>query len=65
MGSQAGGTLAINASERLDVSGTSVEGHSTGLGAIVYPGATGNAGDLKINTGELLIRDGAEVGEEM
>lgn len=62
LGSETGGTLAINASELLDVIGTSAEVRPSGIGAIVYPGVTGNAGDLKINTGELLIRDGAEVG---
>ncbi|MBG1269840.1 hypothetical protein F8S12_27395 [Nostoc sp. WHI] len=63
LGSEAGGALVVNASELLDVIGTSADGRfPSGLGATVYPGVTGNAGNLTINTNELLIQNGAQVG---
>jgi filamentous hemagglutinin family protein len=62
LGAEAGKALVVNASELLDVIGMSAQGLPSAIGGIVYPGASGNAGDLKINTGELLIRDGAQIG---
>ncbi|MEG3917969.1 filamentous hemagglutinin N-terminal domain-containing protein [Microcoleus sp. T3_A4] len=59
-GSGKGGSLQINASERVEVIGTSANGQSpSGLLAQSY--GSGDAGDLSINTRRLLVRDGAEV----
>ncbi len=57
-----GGNLTVNASELVQVTGTSKNGEqSGGLYAQARPGATGNAGNLTINTKQLLVQDGAEV----
>ena len=54
-----GGSLRVNASESVQLSGTSSNGLSSGLYAQSF--AAGNAGDLTINTGELIVRDSAKV----
>src|SRR5919199_1242832 len=57
-----GGTLAGNATESVELIGTSADGQfGSGLFSQVYPGANGKAGDLTINTGTLLVRDGAQI----
>ena len=62
LGSQPGGSLVVNASESVELTGTSTDGRfPSGLGGLVYPGATGSGGDLTINTPTLLVRDGAQV----
>ncbi|MEH1827019.1 MAG: filamentous hemagglutinin N-terminal domain-containing protein [Nostoc sp.] len=53
-----GGNLTVNANDRVEVIGTSVNGFSSLLAA---SGSTGNAGDLTIKTQDLLVRDGAVV----
>ncbi|MBW4635305.1 MAG: S-layer family protein [Iphinoe sp. HA4291-MV1] len=58
--SESGRALVVRASESVEVIGTSADGESSGLFSQTYPGATGNAGDLTINTRELLIKDGAQ-----
>jgi filamentous hemagglutinin family protein len=50
------GTLTIKASE-VDVSGSS-PGNSSGLFASVFPGGTGNAGRLILETGKLQVSNG-------
>jgi filamentous hemagglutinin family protein len=59
LGSQLGGTLAVNATDAVEVIGVSVDGqfHSL-LGAVVYPGAKGTGGELSIDTKRLIVRDG-------
>ncbi|MDZ8186255.1 MAG: S-layer family protein [Nostoc sp. ChiSLP02] len=56
LGTKQGGNLLVNATESVNASG-----RYSDLSAQVYPNATGNAGNLTINTREFLIRDGAQV----
>ncbi|BAZ25721.1 filamentous hemagglutinin outer membrane protein [Kalymmatonema gypsitolerans NIES-4073] len=56
LGLQPGGTLALNASELLEVSGS-----GSGLFVDVYSRATGAGGDLTINTPVLQVLDGTIV----
>ncbi len=56
-----GGNLIVNASEAVEVVGTSPDNSNfSGLGAGTL--GSGDAGSLTINTGRLSIRDGAGVG---
>ena len=59
-GAGIGGTLAVTASESLEINGTSPYGPS-GLFANVAKTATGTGGDLNITTKRLTVRDGALV----
>ncbi|YAF99528.1 MAG: filamentous hemagglutinin N-terminal domain-containing protein (plasmid) [Nodularia sp. CChRGM 3473] len=61
LGEETGGTLLVTGIESVDLSGVSPEGIITGLGAQVYPEASGTGGDLTIKTGELTVRNGAQV----
>jgi len=57
-----GGNLIVDASEKVEVIGTSASGgFVSGLSTQANRGATGNAGELKITTGELKVSDGARV----
>ncbi|MGB3403618.1 MAG: filamentous hemagglutinin N-terminal domain-containing protein [Microcoleaceae cyanobacterium] len=58
-GSSQGGVLRVNASE-IEAVGVS-ESYISIIGSIIFPGATGNAGDIIINTDRLSLRDGAAV----
>ena len=60
-GSGQGGDVTVNASESVRVSGASPNGILSLLAARVMSGATGNAGDVSITTGELIVSDGADV----
>ncbi len=51
-----GGNLTVNASESVQLSGVSIT-----LGALAGRTATGQAGDIKINTPVLLLKDGAQI----
>ena len=60
LGEGNGGSLLITASDSVEVIGTSADGQSlSGLSA--QSSGSGNAGDLRINTRRLLVRDGAQV----
>ncbi|HEY9671805.1 MAG TPA: filamentous hemagglutinin N-terminal domain-containing protein [Waterburya sp.] len=55
-----GGNLTINASQSVQIIGGSTNGQFTsGLFTGTAQGSSGNGGDLTINTGSLLVRDGA------
>ncbi|MEH2137648.1 two-partner secretion domain-containing protein [Nostoc sp.] len=55
-----GGNLVVNATDSVQVVGTSSDGYfRSSLLASAY--STGDAGDLTINTQNLLVRDGAQV----
>lgn len=57
-----GGNLTINATERVDILGRTLNGQlPSGLFTQVNEGSTGNAGSLAIATKHLAIRDGAVV----
>jgi filamentous hemagglutinin family protein len=57
------GDLTVSASESVEVIGTTANGnYATVLFAAVNPMATGNAGNLSIETGRLIVRDGAQIG---
>ncbi|AOX00142.1 hypothetical protein BJP34_12400 [Moorena producens PAL-8-15-08-1] len=64
LGSGQGGDLTVNATESVRVSGVSPNGIVSFLAARVFRGATGNAEDVSINTGELIVSDGAFVSAE-
>jgi|GEM_PF-579060 filamentous hemagglutinin family protein len=58
-GNTQGGLLQINAR---DIVATGIsESVVSGIGSGLFPGSTGNAGDIIINTDRLSLRDGAEV----
>jgi large exoprotein involved in heme utilization and adhesion len=55
-----GGTLIVNASQSVEVIGTSANG-KTPSGLFVATSGTGAAGNLRIDTGKLIVRDEALV----
>ena len=62
LGAGKSGSLIINATEGVQVIGTSADGQlSSGLLALATSDATGDAGNLTITTGQLLISDGASI----
>jgi filamentous hemagglutinin family protein len=57
-----GGTLKVRAAESVEVMGTTADGfYFSGLFATTTPDATGNGGDLTVETGRLSVRDGAVI----
>jgi large exoprotein involved in heme utilization and adhesion len=56
-----GGTLSVIASDAVELIGESVNG-GVSSGLSTQTEGEGDAGDLTINTGRLLVRDGAQVG---
>jgi large exoprotein involved in heme utilization and adhesion len=67
-GNGQGGTLTINASDSVQVSGASPAATLTvgrsGIFVSAEPGATGDAGTLKITTGLLTVDDGARISAD-
>jgi filamentous hemagglutinin family protein len=62
LGEQPGGTLAVHATESVELIGTSANGEwSSGLLARVESGAKGAGGNLTLDTRRLSLRDGAQV----
>ncbi|MEP0752051.1 S-layer family protein [Trichocoleus sp. Lan] len=62
LGSAPGGTLAVTGSELVDISGSSPSGDRSGLFARVNSKtATGSGGNLTVETGKFIVRDGAQV----
>ncbi|MBW4480392.1 MAG: S-layer family protein [Tolypothrix brevis GSE-NOS-MK-07-07A] len=53
-----GGTIALNASKLVELSGTSADGRFPS-GLFATSGSAGTAGNIKITTGRLIVRDGA------
>ena len=57
-----GGDLTVNVTDSIQVLGISPDlGIRSALVTSNFPGSTGNAGDLTINTSQLLVQDGAAV----
>ncbi|NEQ25198.1 MAG: S-layer family protein, partial [Microcoleus sp. SIO2G3] len=57
-----GGSLIVRATDLVEVSGRSSDRQSSSLlQATVQRGATGDGGDLTIDTGELIVSDGAQL----
>jgi filamentous hemagglutinin family protein len=56
------GDLNINASESVELIGTTADNlAASNLSARVEAGATGNGGKLTVETGQLIVRDGAQI----
>jgi len=63
LGSQPGGTLNVIASDAVELIGISANTQlPSRLAILVYPGATGAGGNLTLETGRLILRDGARIG---
>jgi large exoprotein involved in heme utilization and adhesion len=61
-GAGEGGNLTVNADRSIQLIGTSADGDIlSGLSAAAQTGSNGNAGDLTVNTQDLLVQDGARV----
>ena len=64
-GQGAGGSLAVRASDSVELIGTSAAGQSpTGLFTSVQEGATGAGGNLTVETGRLFVQNGASVNAD-
>ncbi|MBD2208617.1 S-layer family protein [Nostoc linckia FACHB-104] len=65
LGNQPGGSLVVKGSEAVELTGYSTLSEGlrlySGLFADVYPNATGNGGELIVNTPSLLVQDGAKL----
>jgi filamentous hemagglutinin family protein len=62
LGKGDGGSLKVSASEFVELIGSSADGQSSsGLFTSVNPGATGDGGNLTVETGRLIVRDGAQI----
>jgi filamentous hemagglutinin family protein len=59
-GKGSGGTIQINASESVELTGTTPNGLNSSK-ITAETGGEGNAGNIQINTGRLLIQDGGRV----
>jgi filamentous hemagglutinin family protein len=60
-GQGAGGNIQIDASDTIELSGVSADGFSSALSTSTNRGASGQAGDIVVNTTNFRIADGAVV----
>ncbi len=61
-GEGAGGNLTVNATDSVELIGVSASDLlSSGLFTATQPEATGNAGNLEVNTRKLIVQDGAQI----
>lgn len=60
LGALPGGRVSVTASERIEAIGAN-DGFGSGVLAQVHGGATGSGSDVTIETGRLIVRDGAQV----
>ena len=56
-----GGTAIVRATDSITLLGLDLHGDGSGITSIVSPGATGNAGNITIETGRLSLDDGATI----
>ena len=64
LGEKSGGTLTINTSDAVELTGTSIAGRfitPSGISAFVYPRATGAGDNLNINTRRLIVKEGGTI----
>ncbi|MBD1807790.1 S-layer family protein [Microcoleus sp. FACHB-SPT15] len=62
LGSIPGGTLSINASESVELSGTTADGNfASGLFSFSDFEATGAGSNISVETGRLIVQDGAQI----
>ncbi|GAA6617543.1 hypothetical protein [Scytonema sp. NUACC26] len=55
------GDLCINASDSVTISGSNLLGYSSGLATLTERGASGDAGNIVVTTGNFRVTDGANV----
>lgn len=60
-GAGPGGILDITARDRLTLRGRTDDEFFTGISTLSQPGSSGNAGEIRIATAELIMEDGAEI----
>jgi len=63
LGAKPGGTLIVKASDSVQVVGIPAGDPftNTGIATDIYPGASGSGGNLRIETGQLTVRDEAQI----
>ncbi|OWY64944.1 hypothetical protein B7486_44555 [cyanobacterium TDX16] len=64
LGALPGGQISVKGSESIVLGGSSRgnEQIPTGIFATIYPGAQGTGGNLTLETKQLIVRDGAQIG---
>jgi filamentous hemagglutinin family protein len=61
LGAESGGEIAVNASDAIELIGSTADIQFPAIGAQVYPGAAGAGGNLTLETGRLILKDGAQL----
>jgi filamentous hemagglutinin family protein len=59
LGGKAGGNIDIRTADSVEMGGSSPSGLYTTIVTEAYPGSTGKAGDITVETGRLLLQQGA------
>jgi filamentous hemagglutinin family protein len=60
-GAGPGGTLDITARDRITLRGRTDDETFTGISTLSQPGSTGDAGEIRVTTANLVMTDGAEI----
>ncbi|MBY0401354.1 hypothetical protein K2X89_13730, partial [Myxococcota bacterium] len=60
-GAGPGGILDITARDRITLEGRLDDEFFTGISTLSQPGSTGDAGEIRVTTRDLVLRDGAEI----
>ncbi len=56
------GNVSVTATERIEISGSGPGEFVSGIGAQVTPGATGDGGNVTLETGQLSVSQGGQIG---